>query len=233
MYTEDDVRYAARILTGHTVSNTAFTYYFDAGKHDTGNKEFSNFYSNTVITGYSGAAGAGELDSLHVYFNDSLQLSLGRDTALCRGETYTISPVTNASTYTWQDGSQFATYTPTQSGTYSVMAKNGCGADTATVEILFEDCPCALLLPNAFTPNGDGRNDNFRPLHACDIEQYTMRIFNRYGEIIYLSKDPLQAWNGRKSGKPVPNGAYVWTVDYIKTSNQQAVSKKGSVLVLN
>jgi uncharacterized protein (DUF1800 family) len=64
MYTEDDVRYAARVLTGHTVSDTTFNYYFDAGKHDTGNKEFSNFYSNAVITGYSGAAGAGELDSL-------------------------------------------------------------------------------------------------------------------------------------------------------------------------
>jgi gliding motility-associated-like protein len=172
-------------------------------------------------------------DSLHVYFNDSLQLSLGRDTTLCRGESYTITPVTNTNNYTWQDGSQFATYTPTRSGTYSVVAQNGCGADTATVAILFEDCPCALLLPNAFTPNGDGRNDNFRPLHACDMEQYTMRIFNRYGEMVFVSRDPLQPWNGRKSGKPVPNGAYVWMVDYIKTSNQQAVSKKGSVLVLN
>ncbi len=63
-YTEDDVKQAARVLTGHTVSNTNFNYYFDAGKHDTGNKEFSSFYSNTVITGYAGTAGAGELDNL-------------------------------------------------------------------------------------------------------------------------------------------------------------------------
>jgi uncharacterized protein (DUF1800 family) len=63
-YTEGDVRAAALVLTGHTVSPTTFTYFFDAGKHDSGNKEFSSFYANKIITGYSGAAGAGEIDEL-------------------------------------------------------------------------------------------------------------------------------------------------------------------------
>jgi uncharacterized protein (DUF1800 family) len=63
-YTEDDVRAAALVLTGHTVSPTTFTYFFDAGKHDSTNKEFSSFYSNKIITGYSGTAGATEIDEL-------------------------------------------------------------------------------------------------------------------------------------------------------------------------
>ena len=63
-YTEDDVKAAALVLTGHTVSPTTFAYIFDAGKHDSTNKEFSSFYSNKIITGYSGATGANEIDDL-------------------------------------------------------------------------------------------------------------------------------------------------------------------------
>jgi uncharacterized protein (DUF1800 family) len=63
-YTEDDVKAAALVLTGHTVSPTTFTYFFDAGKHDATNKEFSAFYGNKVITGFSGANGANEVDAL-------------------------------------------------------------------------------------------------------------------------------------------------------------------------
>jgi len=62
-YTEDDVRAAARVLTGHTV-DSYFNYTFDLAGHDDQNKDFSNFYGSTVITGRSGAAGAGELDDL-------------------------------------------------------------------------------------------------------------------------------------------------------------------------
>lgn len=62
-YSEDDVRTAARVLTGHTV-DTSFNYVFDIAGHDDQNKAFSNFYGSTIITGRSGSAGAGELDDL-------------------------------------------------------------------------------------------------------------------------------------------------------------------------
>lgn len=63
-YTEDDVKAAALVLTGHTISPTTFAYFFDAGKHDPSNKEFSSFYGNKIITGYSGPNGASEIDEL-------------------------------------------------------------------------------------------------------------------------------------------------------------------------
>lgn len=68
-YTEDDVRAAARVLTGHTVDSN-FNYYFDVAGHDDQNKAFSNFYAGTIITGRSGSSGAGELDDLlNMIFN--------------------------------------------------------------------------------------------------------------------------------------------------------------------
>jgi gliding motility-associated-like protein len=171
-------------------------------------------------------------DSLHVVFNDTLQLKLPGDTTLCRGETFIITPQANTLNYTWQDGTNTAAYTATKSGLYRITAENGCGRDTADMNILFESCPCALLLPNAFTPNGDGINDNFRPLHACDMADYTMTIFNRYGEKIYFSQNPLQGWNGKQQTTLLNQGAYVWTVQYTKISTKQQIQKQGSVLLL-
>lgn len=172
-------------------------------------------------------------DSLNVYFNDTLKLSLPRDTTLCRGETFIIRPVVqNTSLITWQDGTHEAVYTATRTGLYSITAENGCGRDTAEMNIVFDPCPCALLLPNAFTPNGDGLNDIFRPLHACDMADYRMIIFNSYGEQIYFSKDPLEGWDGKRKGSLLNMGNYVWHVSYTKPSNGQQVKKQGNILLL-
>ncbi|HRP39116.1 MAG: DUF1800 domain-containing protein [Chitinophagales bacterium] len=63
-YSEDDVKEAARVLTGYRIVTSNATYVFDSSKHDTGTKTFSAFYSNTTISGKSGAAGEQELDEL-------------------------------------------------------------------------------------------------------------------------------------------------------------------------
>jgi len=171
-------------------------------------------------------------DSLNVVFNDTLQLHMPKDTTLCRGETFIIYPAANAPDYKWQDGTIGGYFSAMASGLYRITAQNGCGRDTAQMNIVFEDCACALLLPNAFTPNGDGMNDNFRPLHACDMQDYSMTIFNRYGERIYFSKDPLEGWDGKVKGALLNVGGYVWMVTYTKTSTKQIIQKQGTVLLL-
>ncbi|TDX01945.1 DUF1800 domain-containing protein [Dinghuibacter silviterrae] len=79
LYTQTDVHNAARVLTGHTV-DAGFNYVFQAGNHDDQDKQFSPYYSNHVVTGYSGTVGAGELD-------DMLGMLLGTDESakfICR-----------------------------------------------------------------------------------------------------------------------------------------------------
>ncbi|MBD0278973.1 MAG: DUF1800 domain-containing protein, partial [Flavisolibacter sp.] len=63
-YTEDDVKKAAKVLTGWRINGTTFTTYFDPTRHDTTAKQFSSFYNGTTISGKSGAAGANETDEL-------------------------------------------------------------------------------------------------------------------------------------------------------------------------
>lgn len=64
MWTEDDVKAAAKVLTGFRADTVNITYTFDPNKHETGNKTFTSFYNNTIITGQAGAAGENELDDL-------------------------------------------------------------------------------------------------------------------------------------------------------------------------
>ena len=63
-YTEDDVKAAARVMTGWRNSRTTYSSYFDSTRHDTTNKQFSSFYNNTVILGKTGTNGATEVDDL-------------------------------------------------------------------------------------------------------------------------------------------------------------------------
>lgn len=69
-----------------------------------------------------------------------------------------------------------------------------------------------LLIPNAFTPNGDGLNDVFLP-EGLFIEGYELLIFNRWGQQLFTSSDILEGWDGTFSGNPSPPGVYTYRID--------------------
>jgi len=171
-------------------------------------------------------------DTLTVRIDDSLNVRLTRDTTLCSGEDFWLQVAGNADTYAWQDSSHSASYKVEQGGIYTVVAQNGCGKDTLTTTINLTACNCQLLLPNAFTPDGDGRNDTFRPLHACEMTEFQMAIYDRYGEMVFRSADPDKGWDGTFHGSRVPSGSFVWMAHYFNTATKQPVFRKGLVLVI-
>ncbi|MNL66293.1 hypothetical protein D3C87_1907340 [compost metagenome] len=82
-----------------------------------------------------------------------------------------------------------------------------------------------LFVPSSFTPNGDGHNDTFQVFNAKErIEQ--MRIYNRWGELIFQSRGYDQPWNGTYKNSPVPAGSYPYI---IKTPEHEIT---GTVLIL-
>jgi gliding motility-associated-like protein len=171
-------------------------------------------------------------DTLTVQFDDSLNVSMVKDTALCYGENFMLTVKGNADTLVWQDGSLGSVYSPTQPGIYTVIASNGCGKDTLTANINFTTCSCQLLLPNAFTPDGDGHNDSFRPQHACEMSNFEMNIYNRYGDLVFRSLNPDEAWDGSYRGGKAQAGAYVWMARYFNPVSKQPVFRKGTVILL-
>jgi gliding motility-associated-like protein len=171
-------------------------------------------------------------DSLTVTFDDSLRVAMLKDTTLCNGEDFWLTVPGNADTLLWQDGSQGPGFRPTQSGVYTVIAANGCGRDTLTATVDFTACSCQLWLPNAFTPDGNGHNDTFHPLHACEMSNFQMNIYDRYGALVFRSLDPDEGWDGRFHGTKAPAGTYVWMAHYFNTETKQPVLRKGTVMLI-
>ena len=89
-----------------------------------------------------------------------------------------------------------------------------------------------LTVPNAFSPNGDGNNETFRPVVIYfDLSSYEFSIMNRWGETIYKTNNVGASWDGSKNGQPVPQGVYVYTVRY-KASTGQQFEKVGTVTLV-
>nr|WP_236023321.1 gliding motility-associated C-terminal domain-containing protein [Chitinophaga chungangae] len=134
--------------------------------------------------------------------------------------------------YKWQDSSSVASFTVTQPGVYAIVAENVCNRATDSVNVWYQNCDCQLFFPTGFTPNGDGVNDLFRPKYRCQITQYKLSIYNRWGDFIFFTTDPGVAWNGKHNGEPASLGTYVWVVEYIDELNAKYYRKSGAVTLI-
>jgi gliding motility-associated-like protein len=112
--------------------------------------------------------------------------------------------------------------------TLHVVSTVGCGEVTSSTEVkVYDD----IYIPNAFTPNGDGKNDKFRVLPLTEYKFVSLVIYNGWGGIIFKGKNINDAWDGTLNSMPVPTGIYVY---YLKLKNNagKEIFKKGTVLLM-
>ena len=91
-----------------------------------------------------------------------------------------------------------------------------------------------FYFPNAFTPNGDGTNDVFKPIGVIqDAKDFQMRIWNRWGEPMFTSTDPAKAWNGRKNNVGInqPLGVYLYEA-YLTGPRGESFKYKGVITLI-
>ncbi|HEY9115973.1 MAG TPA: gliding motility-associated C-terminal domain-containing protein, partial [Bacteroidales bacterium] len=82
-----------------------------------------------------------------------------------------------------------------------------------TVTILWGGEP--FFLPNAFSPDGDGLNDEFKPVEKYDfVKTYQLSIFNRWGQLIFETSNISHGWDGTYQGKSVEQGSYVYKITF-------------------
>ena len=105
---------------------------------------------------------------------------------------------------------------------------------------LAREIGCDVYLPNAFTPNNDQVNDVFTIKHGedCQVEDLQLRIFDRWGRIVYEITDTRTkiAWDGTYRGRPLPGGVYMLDVKIglrnFQTKEYQTFEKKGSIVLV-
>jgi gliding motility-associated-like protein len=109
--------------------------------------------------------------------------------------------------------------------TLQATATNGC-SDSSKIWVLVRR---KLAMPNAFTPNGDGINDVFRIPAGVDIELKGFSVFDRWGNVVFTTKDATTGWDGRFNNKQVPTGVYVYLLQ--GTYDGKPVTVKGTFML--
>ena len=169
---------------------------------------------SVILTNESGCR---QTDSFQVMAAaDYPAVSLGPEQELCRGQSLTLHAGPKFSQYQWQDGSTDSTYTVNRPGVYRVEVRDPCGqASSDIVQISAgEFCDGQFLMPNAFTPDGDGKNDRISPIIHQKTENYSFSIYNRWGQWVFKSQIPGIGWDGNLNGIKQPSDSYVWICHY-------------------
>lgn len=120
---------------------------------------------------------------------------------------------------------------PAVTTTYHVTVANDEGCmDTASVVVNVTP-EGSYLLPNAFTPNGDGHNDCFGLQRAArSVEKLEFSVFNRMGQMVFHTTNPGECWDGTFKGQQQPVGAYVYFIKGVGTCG--VIDQKGTVMLV-
>jgi gliding motility-associated-like protein len=157
---------------------------------------------------------------------------LPADTAICSYGMVELKPHASFSRYLWSTGAGSPSIIISQPGRYwlEVTDLNACpGRDTVLVNP--KQCMAGFYIPSAFSPNGDGKNDLFRPLLFGRVKQYSFTIYNRWGAVVFQTSEVGKGWTGKAAGTPQETSVFVWTCTY-QFEGGEVKTEKGTVTVL-
>ncbi|MBA3828865.1 MAG: gliding motility-associated C-terminal domain-containing protein [Taibaiella sp.] len=160
---------------------------------------------------------------------------------VCAGDTVTFIATRGSleQYYVWTPANWFSgkgSYSNTISG---IIESNGtvylhvkdlfnC-SNNDSVAMITQPC-CTISLPSGFTPNGDGRNDVFRPITSGHHKVKIFRVVNRYGQTVFQSNVEVNGWDGRFNGVPQDMGTYYYYLNY--TCNGKEYEMKGDIALV-
>lgn len=164
---------------------------------------------------------------------------------ICNGMADTVilharvdSPSVSPVIFIWSNG-QIDAYAYSSSavittpGNYTVIVQRGycrtSGQSLVDASICDSTCYYATAIPDAFSPNGDSRNDEFKVLYSCPVYSFSIVITDRWGQTMYRSDDIDKGWDGTSQGVPQPQGTYLWFICVKESPQQNAICRNGTL----
>lgn len=165
-------------------------------------------------------------------------VSAGRDTSIAKNQPLQLQAI-GASTYTWTPSTGLNN--PSIANPVAILTNNyqayylkgitteGCvGFDTINIKVFNR---ADIYVPSGFTPNRDGLNDYLRPI-CVGIKQFNFfRIYDRWGNIMFSSRNEFDQWNGTFKGAQLDTGNFVWVAEAISYDGR-ILQRKGSVVLI-
>lgn len=160
------------------------------------------------------------------------------DTVVFAGDKFQLSATSAATDYSWSPPVglsdpfvQNPILTVTTDISFNVIATTSAGCrGEATVSIKVFKGP-EIYMPTGFTPNGDGRNDRFKPFTVGIVNINYFRVYNRWGQLIFSTNKLNEGWDGKVNGVDQPMGTFVWMVQGA-TADGKLITKKGTVTLI-
>lgn len=155
---------------------------------------------------------------------DSVSIQVDGELCVASSISFVTSTGASLDSFRWVTPGLIDTLTETldfvfeEPGEYAVQFF-GRDAEHCTYEafqlFIVDNClECQLNFPNAFTPNNDGINDTFKPVFNCPPDDYNMKIFSRWGNLVFETSDPNDGWDGTFNGQAMSSDVYVRMVQY-------------------
>lgn len=167
--------------------------------------------------------------------------SINSDEELCTDEKLelNINFINDSDiSYLWSTGDTSATIVVDDIGHYFIEANvSGCIVRDTIEVIASTDCPpapsdCNTYLPNSISLSSNRGNDSFMPVSNCEVQDYRLEIYDRWGGRIYQSSDPTFPWDGRSSNYEIQSGVYSYAIRYRYTSDGPMTYHTGTISVI-
>lgn len=168
----------------------------------------------------------------------NLPQSLGPDRTFCNDEKILVPlhvHVPEGGSVSWNTGSTDSILIADDFGLYAATISHPeCGSFTTSVRLDRLICNCEIMVPNAFSPNGDGINDRFciTRQSSCELSGYSLVIFNRWGQVVFKSDNPSESWDGSAKGIQQETGTYFYELNVNKGISRKKHYQKGDLILI-